>query len=75
MENGHYFICNCCGCCCHVLEAINKLGINVADVINSSYFAETNPDECAACGTCKDERCQVGAIEEVEEAYYIVSKK
>ena len=51
------------------------MGINVADVINSSYFAETNPDECAACGTCKDERCQVGAIEEVEEAYYIVSKK
>jgi len=75
MENGHYFICNCCGCCCHVLEAINKLGINASDVINSSYYAEINPDECAACGTCKDERCQVGAIKEGEDAYHIVREK
>jgi NAD-dependent dihydropyrimidine dehydrogenase PreA subunit len=75
MESGQYFICNCCGCCCHVLSAINKLGIDSSDVINSNYYAEIDSDECAVCGTCKDERCQVGAIEEGEDTYHIVREK
>ena len=58
VESGHFFICNCCGCCCGVLRSINELGINASDVINSYYFAEIDPDECTACGTCRDERCQ-----------------
>lgn len=75
MQSGHYFICNCCGCCCHVLSAINKLGIKASDVINSNYYAEIDAEECAVCGTCKDERCQVGAIEEGEDAYSIIREK
>lgn len=74
-QNGHFYICNCCGCCCGVLEGITKLGINAADVINSHYYAVINPDTCAACGTCADERCQVGAIEEGDEAYRIIKEK
>jgi NAD-dependent dihydropyrimidine dehydrogenase PreA subunit len=75
VENGHFFICNCCGCCCGVLTAINEFGINASDVINSSYFAEINPDECVACGTCKDERCQVNAIEAGDDAYRVIREK
>jgi NAD-dependent dihydropyrimidine dehydrogenase PreA subunit len=75
VESGHFFICNCCGCCCGVLRAINELGINASDVINSYYFAEINSDECDACGTCKDERCQVNAIEEGDDAYKVIRKK
>ncbi len=75
VESGHFFICNCCGCCCGVLRAINELGINAADVINSYYFAEINSDECTACGTCKEERCQVNAIEEEDDAYKIIREK
>ncbi|MBT8350515.1 MAG: 4Fe-4S binding protein [Deltaproteobacteria bacterium] len=75
VESGHFFICNCCGCCCGVLRSINELGINASDVINSYYFAEIDPDECTACGTCMDERCQVNAIEERGDAYEVVREK
>ncbi len=75
VENGHFFICNCCGCCCGVLRSINELGLNASDVINSYYYAEIDPDKCTVCGTCMDERCQVGAIEEVEETYRVIKDK
>ncbi|MGD8992978.1 MAG: 4Fe-4S binding protein, partial [Desulfobacterales bacterium] len=75
VESGHYFICNCCGCCCGVLRSINELGINASDVINSYYFAQINPDECDACGTCKDERCQVNAIEERDGFNEVIREK
>ena len=75
VESGHFFICNCCGCCCGVLRSINELGIEASKVINSYYFAEIDPDECVACGTCKDERCQVNAIEEGEDAYRVIREK
>jgi electron transport complex protein RnfB len=70
VESGHFFICNCCGCCCGVLRAINEFGIH--DAINSYYVAEIDPDACIACGTCAEERCQVGAIAEGEETYRII---
>jgi Na+-translocating ferredoxin:NAD+ oxidoreductase subunit B len=71
VESGHFFICNCCGCCCEVLRGINEAGAKASDVINSYYFAQINPDECTACGICKEERCQVHAIEEVNDVYTI----
>jgi len=72
VESGQFFICNCCGCCCGVLRGINEMGIPAAKVVNSNYYAMIDPDECAACGTCADERCQVNAIEEGEDAYHIM---
>ena len=75
VESGHFFICNCCGCCCGVLRGINDLGIPASKVVNSYYYAEIDPDECAACGTCADERCQVNAIEEGEDAYEVIREK
>jgi electron transport complex protein RnfB len=70
-----FFICNCCGCCCGVLQSINKLGIPAQDVINSAYYAVIDPDKCAFCGTCADERCQVNAIEPGDDTYEVIHKK
>lgn len=70
-QGGNYYICNCCGCCCGVLAAINRLGIPASQVINSHYYAAIDPEKCIACGICADERCQVRAVEEGEEAYRI----
>jgi hypothetical protein len=53
------YICNSCKYCCGVLSAINKLGIPAAEVINCHYYAEIDPDRCAGCGLCSDERYQV----------------
>jgi NAD-dependent dihydropyrimidine dehydrogenase PreA subunit len=72
VQYGSFYICNCCKCCCGVLSAINDLGIPAADVVNSHYYAEIDPDQCLSCGLCSDERCQVGAIEEGEDAYRII---
>ncbi len=74
-QNGHFFICNCCGCCCGVLSSINKLGIPAWTVVNSAYYAAIDPDLCIACGTCADERCQVNAVEEGDDAYEIIPEK
>ncbi|MFH2099797.1 MAG: 4Fe-4S binding protein, partial [Pseudomonadota bacterium] len=72
-QNGHFYICNCCGCCCGVLRSITEHGIRGA--VNSAFYAVIDPDECVACGICADERCQVGAIEEGEDAYVIIKEK
>jgi len=71
-KSGHFFICNCCGCCCGVLRGINEMGIPAGLVVNSHYRAEIDPDACAACGTCADQRCQVKAIEEGDGAYRVI---
>ena len=70
-QNGRFFICNCCGCCCGVLKGINKLGIPASKVINSHYYAVIDPDACTACGVCADERCQVNAIT-AGDAYSVI---
>jgi electron transport complex protein RnfB len=75
VQNGAFYICNCCKCCCGVLRSINELGIPAAEVVNSHYYAEIDPDKCAACGLCLDERCQVGAIEDGEDAYWIIRNR
>ena len=71
IESGHWFICNCCGCCCGVLGAAK---MSLPNFINSHYYAQIDPNLCEACGTCADERCQVNAIEEGEDAYNIIKE-
>ena len=41
-------------------------------VVNSRYYALTDSEKCEGCGTCADERCQVGAIIEDGEKYRIL---
>jgi electron transport complex protein RnfB len=75
LQNGQFFICNCCKCCCGPLRSINELGIPAWDVVNSHYYAQIDPNICISCGICAEERCQVGAIEEGEQAYRIIPEK
>jgi len=75
IQGGHFFICNCCSCCCHVLRGINELGIPAQNVVNSHYYAHIDPENCSVCGVCADERCQVNAIEEGEDAYQVIKSK
>jgi NAD-dependent dihydropyrimidine dehydrogenase PreA subunit len=55
------FICNCCGCCCGVLQAVNKYNIPTA-MTKSNYYAKVDPETCTGCESCVD-RCQVNAIQ------------
>lgn len=72
-ENGHIYICNCCGCCCGILRGINEFGM--PDVVNSHYYAVIDTEECVSCGVCLDERCQIAAIEETDDTYKIIEDK
>ena len=38
------FICNCCGCCCGVLQAVNKHGI-LGAMTKSNYYAKVDADD------------------------------
>ena len=71
-ESGHWFICNCCGCCCGVLKGV-KMG--APNLINSHYYAQIDRALCNACGICAEERCQVAAIEEGEDTYKVIKEK
>jgi electron transport complex protein RnfB len=75
MQQGHFFICNCCGCCCGILRGINELGVPASQVVNSHYYAEIDPGECIDCGICAEERCQVNAIAASEDASYQVIRE
>ncbi len=73
IQDGQFFICNCCGCCCGVLRSINELGIRHA--VNSAFYAEIDPEKCIACGVCANERCQVEAIAEDGDVYRVEKDK
>jgi electron transport complex protein RnfB len=75
IQSGQLFICNCCSCCCGVLRSISEGGIPASLVINSNYYALTDPEKCEGCGTCADERCQVNAIVEDGEVYRVLQDR
>lgn len=54
------FICNCCGCCCNVLQGLCKFGYPNM-VVTSNYIARIDVDECIQCGSCID-ACPINAI-------------
>ena len=55
------YICNCCGCCCGQLQAINRYGMEGA-VKTSAYMANIDSEKCTGCGRCA-RRCPVQAIQ------------
>ncbi len=53
------YVCNCCGCCCGQLEAINRFGLPAVNP--SGFVAHSNPEKCSGCSRCL-RACPVQAI-------------
>ena len=53
-------MCNCCGDCCGVLQAIN-FHPKPATIVSSNHYAVLDRDMCSGCETCVD-RCQTKAL-------------
>lgn len=43
--------------------------------VNSHFYATIDTERCNACGICADERCQVKALEKVNETYRVNTAK
>ena len=62
-------ICMCCDCCCGVMKMLRTFD-RPADQVQSSFQAKIDPELCVLCGTC-EERCQIQAIKEGDDAYEV----
>lgn len=56
----HYYICNCCTCCCGIMRGVSEFGIPTA-VAKADFRAIVDSESCTGCGACLD-RCQFGAL-------------
>jgi NAD-dependent dihydropyrimidine dehydrogenase PreA subunit len=59
------YLCNCCGCCCGMMQAIRTAGITNA-IVSSNWVAATDHDECRGCRNGCVEACPADAIERVD---------
>jgi Pyruvate/2-oxoacid:ferredoxin oxidoreductase delta subunit len=55
------FICHCCGCCCGIMDGINKHGLT-ATLVTSTYIATVDEKKCEGCMKCF-KACHIKAIE------------
>ena len=59
------YICNCCGCCCGMMEAIRIFDIRNA-IVTSNWIMEIDGEKCRGCGKCMD-ICPVNAIDVIQK--------
>ncbi len=55
------FMCHCCKCCCHPLQAISRHG-HAEAIVTSGFIARTDQEKCSGCGKCA-KACPIDAIE------------
>jgi formate hydrogenlyase subunit 6/NADH:ubiquinone oxidoreductase subunit I len=54
------FICNCCGCCCTLIQAVRTYQIRNG-IVSSNWIQEVDPARCKGCGACA-KACPMNAI-------------
>jgi electron transport complex protein RnfB len=73
VREGHFYICNCCTCCCAFMRALSRFGIENS-VAKSDFYARSDPETCTGCGTCV-KRCQFGVPSLVDDKSSVDQKR
>ncbi len=73
IQSGHFYICNCCTCCCQVLRGVSEAGQPYA-YVKSDYIISVDEDLCSGCETCV-ERCQFDALSVPDDIVTIDSNR
>ena len=68
----YYVVCNCCPCCCVVLNKFIKYG--APHMIKSDFVAKTDLDKCTNCGTC-EKWCYFGSRKLIADKLNVNSQK
>ncbi|NHK32620.1 MAG: hypothetical protein FK730_14800 [Asgard group archaeon] len=61
----HFYICNCCTCCCGILRSLVEFEHPNA-IVSSDYVLSIEDELCSGCGKCID-RCQFNALEIIDK--------
>jgi electron transport complex protein RnfB len=56
----HFYICNCCTCCCAIMRGVVEWG-NPEAIARSEFRPVVDAEVCTGCESCL-ERCQFGAL-------------
>ncbi len=51
VQHGISYMCNCCGCCCGMMQAIRRHGIHGA-IVSSNWIAHVDHTHCRGCKKC-----------------------
>jgi ferredoxin len=60
------FLCNCCSCCCEMLEGFRLLGGH-RGTVTSNHLVAIDPQKCNGCGKCA-KACPMDALQLVPTA-------
>ncbi len=61
------YLCNCCGCCCGMMQAIREAGLHDA-IVPSNWIARIDADRCRGCRDGCVTACPAEAIDRRERA-------
>jgi ferredoxin len=67
------FLCHCCGCCCDIMEGINRHGYPNA-IVSSSLVPRVVMEDCNGCQKC-GRACHVSAITMVPDPMQAGTKR
>jgi ferredoxin len=73
IREGHFYICNCCPCCCGIIRGLSQFGVENS-VAKSDYYAVVDPETCIGCSVCLD-RCHFGASSLQDDVSHVDEKR
>ena len=59
-QEGVYYICNCCPCCCGIMRGMIEFG-HAHALARSDFYCVVDAEACTGCESCL-ERCHFGAL-------------